>query len=118
MYVNPGELDKKIKIVQLVNGERDKDGFSAEKVEKTIRSCYAKVTNTSGTELVKANSDFSEVKKRFLVRYSPEKIEADMYVRYAGKFYDITYVNTYGDQKEYTEIWGEVKERQHGEADD
>lgn len=111
MYVNPGELDKSIEIVLISEGdETNENGFSI-KTEKLVRRCSAKVTNTSGAEIQKANSEFSEAKKRFLVRWTPVKINTDMVVRYGGKDHDIVYVNPYGDSKEYLEIWTELSER-------
>lgn len=111
MYVNPGELKKKIQIIQSVSGGVDKDGFPLKPREKIIRSCYAKVSNTSGSEIVKANSEFAQAKKRFLIRYTGQEISTDMFIRYQGKDHDIHYVNPYGDSKEYLEIWTEQSER-------
>lgn len=110
MYVNPGELDKKIKIVMYDNSSVNKNGFPEPK-EVIVRKCYAKVTNTSGSEIIKANSEFSDAKKRFLIRYTDTDINTDMFVQYRGKNHDIKYVNTYGDNKEYLEIWTEISER-------
>jgi len=76
-----------------------------------VRSCWARVSWTSGQELVKANSEFAEARQRFLVRYSPAEISTDMYVRYKGKDYGIVYANPYGDTHEYMEIWTKTSER-------
>lgn len=111
MYVNPGELDKPIEIVLVSEGEEtNKNGFPV-KTETLIRKCFAKVTNTSGAEIQKANSEFSDAKKRFLVRWTPAEVNTDMVVRYGGKDHDIVYVNPYGDGREYLEIWTELSER-------
>lgn len=111
MYVNPGELDKQIRIILVNEGdETNENGFPI-KTETLIRECFAKVVNTSGTEIQKANSEFSEAKKRFLVRWTPVKINTDMVVRYEGKDYSIVYPNRYNDGKEYAEIWTELSER-------
>jgi SPP1 family predicted phage head-tail adaptor len=111
MYVNPGELNKKIQIIQTVSAGTNKNGFSLPPEEKVIRQCFARVSNTRGSEIVKANSEFSEAKKRFLVRYTDTEINTDMVVRYNGKDHDIKYINPYGDGKEYMEIWTELSER-------
>lgn len=111
MYVNPGELDKKIQIIQKVSGGTNSNGFPTPPKEEVIRTCFAKVSNTSGSEIIKANSEFAEAKKRFLVRYSSKVIHTDMVVRYQGKDHDIKYINPYGDNKEYLEIWTEISER-------
>lgn len=111
MYVNPGKLNKRIEIIQKISSGINSNGFPLPPEEKVVRRCFAKITNTSGSEIIKANSEFSEAKKRFLVRYSDTEISTDMYVRYNGKDHDIKYVNPYGDNKEYIEIWTELKER-------
>ncbi len=109
MNINPGTMNKKIEIIQITQGGQNESGFESDPKEKIIRKCWAKVTNTSGTELVKANAEFAEAKKRFLIRWSQEELSTDMIVRYGGKDYDILYINNYQDGKEYTEIWAEWK---------
>ena len=111
MYVNPGELKKKIQIIQKVPGGTNSNGFPLPETEELIRSCDAKVTNTSGSEIIRANSKFSQAKKRFFVRCSEKEINTDMIVRYLGNDYDIKYINPYEDNKEYLEIWTEISER-------
>lgn len=111
MYVNPGELNKKIEIIQTVSEGINENGFPLPPIEKVIRKCFAKVTNTSGSEILKANSEFSDAKKRFLIRYTDTELNTDMIIRYKGKDHDIKYVNPYEDSKEYLEIWTEVSER-------
>ena len=111
MYINPGELDKKIQIIRKISGAKNSNGFPLSETEEIIRECCAKVTNTSGSEIIKANSECSEAKKRFLIRYSSKEVNTDMVVRYHGKDHDIKYINPYGDGKEYLEIWTEISER-------
>lgn len=108
MNVNPGELNKKIQIIKKVETQNE-NGFPISE-DKFIRSCYAKYSNTSGTEILKAGTEFSSAKMRFLVRYSPVELDTDMFVRYAGKEYNIEYINPYGDNREYLEIWTSLKE--------
>lgn len=110
MYVNPGELDKRIQIILNKNAGINANGFPQDS-EKIVRTCWAKVTNTSGSEIIKANSEFSDAKKRFLIRYTDIEINTDMIVRYKGRDHDIKYVNPYEDNKEYLEIWTEISER-------
>lgn len=75
MYINPGELDKRIQIIKITIGEYDSDGFPIDS-EEVIRTCYARVTDTSGSELIKANSEFSQAKRRFLIRYTDTEISS------------------------------------------
>lgn len=104
MYVNAGELNKRIEIFRKL--EPEADGYLPEGAEPVpVRKCWAKFTQTSGTELAKANADFGEVKARFLVRYTRTKIDRKMFVRYRGNDYEILYINPYGDSGEYLELW-------------
>lgn len=103
MNINPGELDKKIKIVSF-SVKKDKDGFETDKTEKVIRKTWAKVTRISVSEAMKASSEINIERCRFLVRYTPVAITRDMFVNYAGKYYQIEYANNYEDSNEYIEI--------------
>ncbi len=103
MNINPGELNKKIKIVSF-SVEKDKDGFETDKTEKVIRKTWAKVTRISVSEAMKASSEINIERCRFLVRYTHVEIKRDMFVNYAGKYYQIEYANNYEDSNEYIEI--------------
>ena len=103
MNVNPGELDKKIKIVDFTT-ETDQDGFGSKKREIIVRETWAKVTRVSASEVMKAGREINLTRCRFLVRYSPLKITHSMFVAYAREYYQIEYANNYNDSNEYIEI--------------
>ena len=104
MYVNAGELNKRIAIYR--KPKSGPGGYLSEGAEpELVRQCWAKFTQTSGTEMVKANADFGEVKARFLVRYSRRPIDRKMFVRYRDSDYEILYINPDGDSREYRERW-------------
>lgn len=103
MEVNAGELNKRIKIIKITKS-KDKDGYETV-TETVVRAPWAKFSQTSGTELVKANADMSEVMVRFLIRWSSTPMSRKMVVRYAGDDYEIEYINGYGDSREYVELW-------------
>lgn len=108
MNVNPGELTKKIDIITLITG-RDDEGYPVE--SETIKhSCWAKKSQSSGSELLKAGADFVDSKTRFLIRYTSTVISEGMFVKYQGKKYDIEYVHEYEDSHEYVEIFCSLKE--------
>ena len=106
MIVNPGELNKRIEIINEVTA-KDGDGYDVVS-EELIRAPWAKFTRTSGTETAKANADFGEIKVRFLVRYSSTKITRKMKVRYNNDLYNIIFVKDYEDSHEYIEIWCDI----------
>ena len=106
MNVNVGELNKKIEI-HSKETVLNANGYGTE-TDVLVRSCFAKFTRTSGSEMVKANADFAEVKVRFLIRYTSVAIDRKMTVKYAGNEYEITYINDYEDSHEYIELWCEL----------
>lgn len=104
MYMNAGALDKRIDIYH--KPQLEADGYLPDDPQPAlVRSCWAQFTQTSGTELVKANADMGEARVRFLIRYTQTPIDRKMFVRYRGDDYEILYINAYGDSREYTELW-------------
>jgi SPP1 family predicted phage head-tail adaptor len=103
MYVNAGELNKRIQIIARVES-LDSAGYPTI-TERIVRSCWAKFSQTSGTEMVRANADFGEVKTRFLVRWTSTPVDRKMLVRFRGEDYEIQYINDYGGSREYLELW-------------
>ena len=109
MLVDAGELRHRIKVYRKVR-EEDADGYEKETLE-LVRACYAKFTRTSGSEMVRSNSDMTDVKARFLVRWSSVPISRKMIVRHAGTDYEIEFINDYEDKHEYQEIWCKLTTR-------
>lgn len=109
MNINIGELNKRIKIIS-VTSTKDDDGFPKDKIETVFHECWAKITQTSGTELIKANAEMTDVKTRFLIRYTPKLINEDMQILFQGRYYDIVYVNNYEFSNEFIEIFTDKKE--------
>ena len=106
MLINPGNFDKRIKIVRY-ELQKDADGFE-QKNEIVVLMTWVQVTNTSGTEILRSNSDFSEVKTRFLMRTPKLELDKDMVIIFNGNAYNIVYINDYGYDKRYTEIMAEL----------
>lgn len=109
MLLNPGTFNKKIKIIKFEQ-VKDLDGFPENKEIVVIRT-WAQITNVSGTEILRSNSDFSEVKTRFLMRTPKLKFDKDMFIKFAGNIYNIVYINDYSYDKKYTEIMAEFFEK-------
>ncbi len=103
MNVNPGELTKRIAFLEPVT-VLDEDGYG-HKEYRTVRRCWAKLTRASGTEALKHNADFASIQLRFLVYYPPVPIHRKMAVLYQNQLYEITYINDYGDEHAYLEVW-------------
>jgi len=104
MQINAGVFNKKIQIIKYLI-TKDVDGFEI-KTEELIFETYAQVSNTSGTEIQKSNSDFSQVKTRFFIR-TPNTtitIENNYKIKFNNNIYEIVYVNDYSFDKKYTEI--------------
>lgn len=103
MHVDAGELNKRIEIVR---EHRTKTPNGYDKITETVvHRCWAKFTQTSGTELIKANADFGQERVRFLIRWTGKAIDRKMAVRYGGSRYEIEYINDYGDGHQYIELW-------------
>lgn len=102
MQINSGVFNKKIQVIRY-EITKDSDGFEA-KTEITFLNTWAQVTNISGAEILRSNSDFSEIKTRFLIRTPKAEITKDMVIKFKGNSYNITYVNDYNYNKKYTEI--------------
>lgn len=107
MYVNPGELNKKIEIIA-DSGEKDSDGFPVGDV--IVHKCYAKYTRKTGTEKEGAGAEIGEASIRFLIRYTKKMLHKNMKIVYAGKKYDIQDVNDINDEHRYIELFCKLGE--------
>ena len=103
MQVDAGELRHRIQIYSAAY-TKDSDGYREQHLT-LVRSCMAKFSRQSGTETLRSGADMTDIKVRFLVRWSRVKIDRKMIVRYAGTDYEIEFVNDYEDKHEYQEIW-------------
>lgn len=101
--IDPGEFKAEIQIISKTPTYNE-NGYPIYS-ETLVRRCRARFSRSSGTELIKANADFAEVKVRFLIRWSPTPIDRRMIVRYKDNDYEITYINDYGDSRQYVELW-------------
>ena len=112
MIVNPGDLDKKITIYSIsYNDTTDADGFYAAPTKTLVRTCWAQISNQSGREMLSSGAQFSEIQKRFLIRYTSTEIKPGMLITYGGTDYEITYANPFHDEHEYVELWAKEYER-------
>jgi len=102
MLINPGVLNKKIQIIEYLIA-KDADGFEI-KTENIVLATWAQVSNVSGTEITRGDSDFSQTKTRFLLRTPKITIEKDYVIKFRNEIYEIVYVNDYGYDGVYTEI--------------
>jgi SPP1 family predicted phage head-tail adaptor len=103
MNMDSSKLTKRIEIIR-IEKTRDPDGYETIK-ETVVRRPWAQFSQISGTELLKMGASFSEVKVRFLIRWSDTMLTRKMVVRYNGADYNIEYINGYGDSMEYVELW-------------
>ena len=104
MEINAGELNQRIQILRHTETRNSAGYLALPSDPEVVHSCWAKFSRTSGTEVLKAGADFSEVKVRFLIRYTRKPIDRKMFVRYRGNDYEIEYINDYGDSHQYMEL--------------
>lgn len=110
--VQAGELNQRIQILRRVVSH-DEAGYESVVQEELILGCWARVSRTSGTELVRANADFGEEKVRFLIRHPHREIDRKMFVRWQGREYEIEYINDYAGRR-YLEIWTVRRSKEAG----
>ena len=106
MHVDAGKLSKRIQFLRKTT-KKDADGYDVPGEPEPVRETWAQFSQTSGTELIRANAEFGEAKVRFLTRYYADIQDRRLTIHYDGRDYDILYLNTYGDEKTYTEYWCE-----------
>ena len=107
IHVNAGELKERIRIVER-SGERNSSGYEVHRDDpaywKGVHICWAKFSQPSGTETVRAGADFAEEKGRFLIRWTAKPIHRKMFILFRDREWEIEYINDYGGRK-YMEIW-------------
>lgn len=101
MYINPGELNKKIEIVEV--GRLGESGFRDEDV--VVRTCCAKVTNKTGKERNAVDTGVNESYTRFLIRYTKQLLTTKMKIRYRSSVYDIQDINDLNEEHRYLELY-------------
>ena len=98
--VTINELDKRIKIMQ--KGKTSNGDI-------LIHECWAKVNNTTGSEIKKNGIEIDNVKTRFLIRYTDKTITNKHIIVYKNKKYNIVYVQNYNESNDFIEILAEYK---------
>ena len=83
MYVNPGDLDKQIQVIRKTEPTYNDEGKRVIN-EEVVRSCWAQVKNTSGTELIKAGTEFADAKMRKNAFWSGTQIQRSMPLWWSG----------------------------------
>ena len=104
MIVDAGELRHKIDIIAVEMSETP-DGYPVEISSTVVRTARAKVSRQSGGEQLRAGAEVLREQVRFLIRWSRTTLDRTMRVRYDGREYDIGYINDYGDDHRYVELW-------------
>lgn len=106
--INPGKLNKKIKILKKASGHDDYgeplDGYD------TVHECWSSVKNKSGKEQFQAATPFSKVVTSFLIRYTKKDIDNTMVLEFLSNLYNIIYIDNYNFSNEWIEITAEKVE--------
>lgn len=93
MNVNIGQLNKRISIAK-VNKEKDVDGYWAES-EVLVHTTWARFSERTGKEILRNDTDYSEVVAEFLIRRTQVKLSRKMVVLFGGNRYEIQHVGPY-----------------------
>lgn len=105
MNIKISELNRRIQIVR--NDIFTNDNGVEEEKEVVVANIWGKVQNMSGTEMFKANTDYSKTTTRFIIRYR-KGITTDDFVILNNYKFNIVYINNYNYSNEYLEIIGEL----------
>lgn len=105
MDVKISELNNRISIVK--NDIAVNENGIEEKIEVLVATIWAKAQNMSGTEVFKANTDYSKTTTRFIIRYRKD-ITTEDYILFNNNKFNIVYINNYNYSNEFLEIVGEV----------
>ena len=82
MHVDAGKLSKRIQFLRKTTA-KDADGYDVPGEPELVRETWAQFSQTSGTELIRANAEFGEAKVRFLTRANPELLDRRLLIHYA-----------------------------------
>lgn len=103
--INPGRLDKRIKIFKTGTGYDD----YGEPLDTPVivYECWASVRNKSGKEQFEATTPFAKTVTSFLIRYTKKIIDTTMKIDFKTENYNIIYVDNYNFSNEWIEITAE-----------
>ncbi|MDN3397692.1 phage head closure protein [Psychrobacter sp. APC 3426] len=88
MPVRAGQLRHRVTIEEYVKGGRDEDGHSLPSQWIEFATLWARITPLSSKDLMRAQSEQSEVTARMMVRYNTD-IDTTMRVIWKGRVYAI-----------------------------
>mgnify|MGYP002511812528 CR=1 FL=1 len=105
MMVRVSDLNQRIQIIrnEIITNENGVE----EEQEIVLATIWAKAQNMSGTEVFKANTDYSKTTTRFIIRYRKGITTDDFIILNSYKF-NIVYINNYNYSNEYLELIGEL----------
>ena len=107
--INAGKYRHKIEIFS-VTVTKDASGFPVE-TRTVVLTPYASIKTTKGMTIIKSNSDFEKAFTNFTIRYPKVAIDRRMLISYAGKTYEIQYLNNVDEKGVELEI--QAKEVTH-----
>lgn len=114
--INPGRLNKKIKIYKQTNSHDDYGEPIDDK--DLIHECWASVRNKSGKEQFETVTPYAKTITSFLIRYTKKNIDTTMTIEFCKRdiksdrrkqdsTYNIVYVDNYNFSNEWIEITAE-----------
>lgn len=102
--VNAGKLNRRIQILSVKKKEDDDGYYTSQKT--LVHGCWANVTIYAGSEMVKQDADYGELKGKFIIRWTTKNIDRKMFVHYDGKYFEIQYINKDDAPGRYLTVWG------------
>ncbi len=106
MYIDPGELNKRIEIYKRVVPAPDADGYATPSLV-CVRRPWAKVSNFTAKEVAMHDADYLSSTVRFLIRSRPG-LTRKMLVKCGETYYEIDHVAALGDHDEYTAVYAKL----------
>lgn len=103
--INPGRLNKKIKIYKQINSHDDYGEPIDDK--ELMHECWASVKNKSGKEQFETVTPYAKTITSFLIRYTKKNIDTTMTIEFQDSTYNIIYVDNYNFSNEWIEITAE-----------
>lgn len=105
--MNPGKLNKRIKILEFAEGEDGAGGYLDNWITgegwNEIITVWANINPLSGRDLIMAQQTMSEITHKITIRYN-SNIKSSHIIAYNSRRFDIQYIRNTQEKNTYLEI--------------